>query len=65
MRYFLYCFIGMGVYFWFPGIYRSAADALSLTMLSGYIFQALSFFNWIVWIDPMVMLSEMWFRICF
>ncbi|EJD47639.1 OPT oligopeptide transporter [Auricularia subglabra TFB-10046 SS5] len=37
MRYFLYCFGGMAVYFWFPG----------------YIFQALSFFNWIVWIDPM------------
>ncbi|KZW02411.1 OPT-domain-containing protein [Exidia glandulosa HHB12029] len=36
MRYFLYCFVGMFVYFWFPS----------------YIFQALSFFNWIVWIAP-------------
>ncbi|KAH7100232.1 OPT oligopeptide transporter [Auriculariales sp. MPI-PUGE-AT-0066] len=36
MRYFLYCFIGMFVYFWFPN----------------YIFSALSFFNWMVWIDP-------------
>jgi len=36
MRFFLYCFIGMFVYFWFPN----------------YIFQTLSFFNWIIWIDP-------------
>lgn len=33
MRYFLYCFVGMAVYFWFPS----------------YIFQALSFFNWMIW----------------
>ncbi|EIN12782.1 OPT-domain-containing protein [Punctularia strigosozonata HHB-11173 SS5] len=36
MRYFLYCFVGMFVYFWFPN----------------YIFQALSYFNWITWIAP-------------
>lgn len=36
MRYFLICFCGMFVYFWFPN----------------YIFQALSYFNWITWIAP-------------
>lgn len=35
-RFFLYCFAGMFVYFWFPG----------------YIFQALAYFNWISWISP-------------
>ncbi|KAL1969891.1 hypothetical protein VTN77DRAFT_7400 [Rasamsonia byssochlamydoides] len=35
-RFFLYCFIGMFIYFWFPG----------------YIFQALAYFNWITWISP-------------
>lgn len=35
-RFFLYCFIGMFFYFWLPG----------------YLFQALSFFNWITWISP-------------
>ncbi|KAJ7182198.1 OPT oligopeptide transporter protein-domain-containing protein [Mycena crocata] len=36
MRWFLYCFCGMFVYFWFPG----------------FIFQALSVFNWITWGSP-------------
>ncbi|CAK5279804.1 unnamed protein product [Mycena citricolor] len=36
MRWFLYCFAGMFVYFWFPN----------------YIFQALSYFNWMTWIAP-------------
>ncbi|KAJ7064276.1 OPT-domain-containing protein [Mycena amicta] len=36
MRWFLYCFCSMFVYFWFPD----------------YIFQALSYFNWITWIAP-------------
>ncbi|KAF8922078.1 OPT-domain-containing protein [Mucidula mucida] len=36
MRFFLYCFGGMFVYFWFPN----------------YIFQALSYFNWMTWIAP-------------
>ncbi|KAF7303999.1 OPT-domain-containing protein [Mycena indigotica] len=36
LRWFLYCFCAMFVYFWFPD----------------YIFQALSYFNWITWIDP-------------
>ncbi|OJZ90815.1 hypothetical protein ASPFODRAFT_179853 [Aspergillus luchuensis CBS 106.47] len=35
-RFFMYCFIGMFFYYWFPG----------------YIFQALSYFNWINWIAP-------------
>ncbi|KAG0161063.1 hypothetical protein PDIDSM_8596 [Penicillium digitatum] len=35
-RFFLYCFCGMFVYFWFPD----------------YIFQALSYFNWMTWIAP-------------
>ncbi|OOF98977.1 hypothetical protein ASPCADRAFT_127562 [Aspergillus carbonarius ITEM 5010] len=35
-RFFMYCFGGMFVYYWFPG----------------YIFQALSYFNWINWISP-------------
>ncbi|KIY50159.1 OPT-domain-containing protein [Fistulina hepatica ATCC 64428] len=36
MRYFLYCFCGMFVYFWLPD----------------YLFTALSYFNWITWIAP-------------
>ncbi|KAJ7196280.1 OPT-domain-containing protein [Mycena pura] len=36
MRWFLYCFCGMFVYFWFPD----------------FIFQALSYFNWMTWIAP-------------
>lgn len=36
MRWFVYCFSAMFVYFWFPG----------------YIFQALSYFNWMTWIAP-------------
>jgi OPT family small oligopeptide transporter len=36
-RFFLYCSIGMFVYFWLPN----------------YIFEALSFFNWPTWISPM------------
>ncbi|KAL7416455.1 OPT-domain-containing protein [Mrakia frigida] len=36
MRFFLYCFTGMFVYFWLPGS----------------LFQALSYFNWITWINP-------------
>ncbi|TAQ89934.1 hypothetical protein B7494_g1691 [Chlorociboria aeruginascens] len=35
-RFFLYAFVAMFVYFWFPN----------------YIFQALSFFNWLSWIAP-------------
>ena len=35
-RFFLWCTGGMFVYYWFPG----------------YIFSALSFFNWITWIAP-------------
>ncbi|RAK95685.1 OPT oligopeptide transporter family [Aspergillus ibericus CBS 121593] len=35
-RFFMYCFGAMFVYYWFPG----------------YIFQALSYFNWINWIAP-------------
>ncbi|PYH89621.1 OPT oligopeptide transporter family [Aspergillus ellipticus CBS 707.79] len=35
-RFFMYCFGGMFFYYWFPG----------------YIFQALSYFNWINWISP-------------
>ncbi|ROW08766.1 hypothetical protein VPNG_06405 [Cytospora leucostoma] len=35
-RFFLLCFTGMSLYFWFPG----------------YIFQALSYFNWMTWIAP-------------
>ncbi|KAI9932417.1 hypothetical protein MW887_008658 [Aspergillus wentii] len=35
-RFFMYCFVGMFFYYWFPG----------------YIFQALSYFNWINWISP-------------
>ncbi|KDQ62166.1 hypothetical protein JAAARDRAFT_65967 [Jaapia argillacea MUCL 33604] len=37
MRYFMMCFGAMFCYFWFPN----------------YIFQALSYFNWITWISPM------------
>ncbi|KAJ7889565.1 OPT-domain-containing protein [Mycena olivaceomarginata] len=36
MRWFLYCFCGMFVYFWFPD----------------FIFQSLSYFNWMTWISP-------------
>lgn len=36
MRYFLYTFCGMFCYFWFPN----------------FIFQALSYFNWMTWISP-------------
>ncbi|KAJ7027141.1 OPT-domain-containing protein [Mycena alexandri] len=36
MRWFVYCFSAMFVYFWFPD----------------YIFQALSYFNWMTWIAP-------------
>ncbi|KAJ6602095.1 OPT-domain-containing protein [Mycena vulgaris] len=36
MRWFVYCFSAMFVYFWFPD----------------FIFQALSYFNWITWISP-------------
>ncbi|KAK0433103.1 OPT-domain-containing protein [Armillaria borealis] len=36
MGFFLYAFCGMFVYFWFPN----------------FIFQALSYFNWITWIAP-------------
>ncbi|TVY49363.1 Sexual differentiation process protein [Lachnellula occidentalis] len=36
LRFFLYAFIAMFVYFWFPN----------------YIFQALSVFNWMTWIAP-------------
>ncbi|KAJ7741785.1 OPT-domain-containing protein [Mycena maculata] len=36
MRWFLYCFTSMFIYFWFPD----------------YIFQALSYFNWMTWIAP-------------
>ncbi|ROV94784.1 hypothetical protein VMCG_08848 [Cytospora schulzeri] len=35
-RFFLICFVGMFLYYWFPG----------------YIFQALSYFNWMTWIAP-------------
>ena len=36
MRWFMYCFTAMFIYFWFPG----------------YILQAMSYFNWITWIAP-------------
>ncbi|KAJ7861039.1 OPT-domain-containing protein [Mycena leptocephala] len=36
MRWFVYCFSAMFVYFWFPD----------------FIFQALSYFNWMTWIAP-------------
>ncbi|KAJ7702912.1 OPT oligopeptide transporter protein-domain-containing protein, partial [Mycena olivaceomarginata] len=36
MRWFVYCFSAMFVYFWFPA----------------HIFQALSYFNWMTWIAP-------------
>ena len=36
MRWFMYCFTAMFVYFWFPN----------------YILQAMSYFNWITWIAP-------------
>ncbi|KAJ7872773.1 OPT-domain-containing protein [Mycena olivaceomarginata] len=36
LRWFLYCFCAMFVYFWFPD----------------FICQSLSYFNWITWIDP-------------
>ncbi|KAJ6496101.1 OPT-domain-containing protein [Mycena sanguinolenta] len=37
LRWFLYCFCAMFVYFWFPD----------------FIWQALSYFNWMTWISPM------------
>ena len=36
MRWFMYCFAAMFVYFWFPG----------------YILQSMSYFNWITWLAP-------------
>lgn len=36
MRWFMYCFTAMFIYFWFPN----------------YILQATSYFNWITWIAP-------------
>ena len=36
MRWFMYCFTAMFIYYWFPG----------------YIIQAMSYFNWITWISP-------------
>ncbi|KAI8969087.1 OPT family small oligopeptide transporter [Mycotypha africana] len=36
MRWFLYCFVGMFVYYWLPG----------------YFFQILTFFSWACWIKP-------------
>ena len=36
MRWFMYCFTAMFIYFWFPD----------------YILQAMSYFNWITWIAP-------------
>ena len=36
IRWFMYCFTAMFIYFWFPG----------------YILQAMSYFNWITWISP-------------
>jgi len=36
MRWFMYCFTGMFIYFWFPN----------------YIIQAMSYFNWTTWISP-------------
>ncbi|KAF8173175.1 OPT-domain-containing protein [Mycena galopus ATCC 62051] len=36
LRWFLYCFCGMFIYFWFPG----------------FICQSLSYFNWMTWISP-------------
>ena len=36
MRWFIYCFAAMFVYFWFPN----------------YLLQAMSYFNWITWIAP-------------
>jgi len=36
MRWFMYCFSAMFIYFWFPN----------------YIIQAMSYFNWITWIAP-------------
>ena len=36
MRRFVYCFVAMFVYFWFPA----------------YIIQAMSYFNWMTWIAP-------------
>lgn len=35
-RFFTFCFVGMFVYFWLPD----------------YLFQAMSFFNWMTWISP-------------
>jgi len=36
MRWFMYCFVAMFIYFWFPD----------------YIIQAMAYFNWITWIAP-------------
>ena len=36
MKWFMYCFAAMFIYFWFPD----------------YILQAMSYFNWITWINP-------------
>ena len=36
MRWFMYCFTAMFIYFWFPN----------------YILQGMSYFNWITWIAP-------------
>ena len=36
MKWFMYCFTAMFIYFWFPN----------------YILQAMSYFNWITWIAP-------------
>lgn len=35
-RFFQLCFVGMFFYYWFPG----------------YLFQAMSYFNWLTWISP-------------
>ncbi len=35
-KFFMYVFIGMFIYFWFPN----------------YIFQALAYFSWMTWISP-------------
>ena len=36
MRWFMYCFTAMFIYFWFPD----------------FVLQAMSYFNWITWISP-------------
>ncbi|KAI7901113.1 OPT family small oligopeptide transporter [Cokeromyces recurvatus] len=43
MKWFIYCFIGMFIYYWLPG----------------YFFQILTFFSWVCWIRPSsVVLSQ-------